>query len=272
MRSVLVTGGNQGIGYALCKQLATKHNCHVYLTARNADRGNEAVSNIRKLGGSADFIQLDVSSESSIQTAASLAREKLSDKSLYGIVNNAGIGINTAAGGDVIKTNLYGTKLMCDNFIPLLDSNKGRIVNIGSGSGPSYVGGVRSKSDAKMLCAPDSNEMTWEWIEQYAKKHGNDDNSYGLSKALVACYTGVLARAHPNLVVGCCTPGFIITQMTEGWGASKSPEEGTKATLKCLFDDLEGNGWYYGSDGLRSPYHFMRSPGEPVYDGVNPFN
>ena len=164
MRSILVTGGNQGIGYALCKQLATEHNCHVYLTARNADRGNEAVSNIRKLGGSADFIQLDVSSESSIQTAASVAREKLSSsdkhQSLYGIVNNAGIGVNTASSGDVIKTNLYGTKLMCDNFIPLLDSNKGRIVNIGSGSGPSYVGGVRSKSDAKMLCAPDSNEMT----------------------------------------------------------------------------------------------------------------
>ena len=27
---------------------------------------------------------------------------------------------------------------------------------------------------------------------------------------------------------------------------------------------------YYGSDGMRSPYHFMRNPGEPVYDGVPP--
>ena len=182
MRSILVTGGNQGIGYALCKQLATKHNCHVYLTARNADRGNEAVSNIRKLGGSADFIQLDVSSESSIQTAASLAREKLSSsdkhQSLYGIVNNAGIGVNTAASGDVMKTNLYGTKLMCDNFIPLLDADKGRIVNIGSGGGPNYVSGIcrDNKADAKMFCSPYSNEMTWEWIEQYATTHGNGND------------------------------------------------------------------------------------------------
>ena len=29
-----------------------------------------------------------------------------------------------------------------------------------------------------------------------------------------------------------------------------------------------GNGWYYGSDGLRSPLHYMRNPGEPPWDGV----
>ena len=44
----------------------------------------------------------------------------------------------------------------------------------------------------------------------------------------------------------------------------------TKVTTS-LFGDLEGNGFYYGSDAVRSPYHFMRNPGEPEYDGVNPF-
>eukprot|EP00584_Thalassiosira_punctigera_P001877 CAMPEP_0172543400 /NCGR_PEP_ID=MMETSP1067-20121228/13822_1 /TAXON_ID=265564 ORGANISM="Thalassiosira punctigera, Strain Tpunct2005C2" /NCGR_SAMPLE_ID=MMETSP1067 /ASSEMBLY_ACC=CAM_ASM_000444 /LENGTH=270 /DNA_ID=CAMNT_0013329819 /DNA_START=65 /DNA_END=877 /DNA_ORIENTATION=- len=269
MRNVLVTGGNQGIGYALCKQLAIEHNCHVYLTARNAERGQEAASNIRKLGGSIDFIPLDTTSEKSIQNAAKLTREKLSENFLYGIVNNAGIGLNTGS-GDVIKTNLYGPKLVCENFLPLLDAGKGRVVNVGSGSGPMYVGSVRSKADARMLCSPDNEDMTWDWIEEHAKVNGGGD-SYGCSKALLACYTGVFARAHPNILTSCCTPGFINTQMTAGWGASKSPEEGTKALLKCLFENLEGNGWYYGSDGVRSPYHFMRNPGEPAYDGVNPF-
>ena len=32
----------------------------------------------------------------------------------------------------------------------------------------------------------------------------------------------------------------------------------------------EESGWYYGSDGARSPLHFMRNPGEPAYDGVVP--
>ena len=40
--------------------------------------------------------------------------------------------------------------------------------------------------------------------------------------------------------------------------------------MKCLFDELPGNGFYYGSDGLRSPLHFMREPGEPEYDGKAP--
>ena len=46
--------------------------------------------------------------------------------------------------------------------------------------------------------------------------------------------------------------------------------QGTVAIKKLLFDELQGNGWYYGSDGVRSPLHFMRNPGEPAYDGVVP--
>ena len=87
----------------------------------------------------------------------------------------------------------------------------------------------------------------------------------------MAAYTKVFAREHPTITTSCCSPGFIATNMTKGYGASKTPAEGTPAIRKCLFEPLEGNGWYYGSDGLRSPYHYMRNPGEPVYDGKMPF-
>jgi len=270
MRNVLVTGGNQGIGYALCKQLAINHNCHVYLTARNADRGMAAASKIEKLGGSVDFIPLDTSSETSIKQAVKTTRDKLSDEKLYGIVNNAGIGLNTGTAAEaIITTNLHGPKLVCENFLDLLEDN-GRIVNLGSGSGPMYVGGC-SVQDKKALCSPDSIDVTWEFIENHAKTNIHSSNTYGLSKALLACYTGLFAREHPHLLVSCVSPGFINTQMTEGWGANKSPDEGTISIKKCLLEELDGNGWYYGSDGLRSQYHNMRNPGEPVYDGVNPF-
>lgn len=221
--------------------------------------------------GSVDFIPLDVSDEASALAAAQETRSKLGDDGkLYGIVNNAGIGLNTGMTGDIINTNLYGTKRVCDNFMDLLDPINGRIVNTGSGSGPMHVGS-RSVEEKKILCSPESDACTWEWIEQNAEMAKANSNCYGLSKALVACYTGLLARTHPNILSSCVTPGFINTQMTEGWGASKSPEEGTVPAMHCLFDELEGNGWYYGSDAKRSPYHFMRNPGEPVYDGVNPF-
>eukprot|EP00592_Proboscia_alata_P006204 CAMPEP_0194355864 /NCGR_PEP_ID=MMETSP0174-20130528/3718_1 /TAXON_ID=216777 /ORGANISM="Proboscia alata, Strain PI-D3" /LENGTH=282 /DNA_ID=CAMNT_0039125309 /DNA_START=21 /DNA_END=869 /DNA_ORIENTATION=+ len=281
MRQILVTGGNQGIGYALCKQLAIEHNCHVYLTARSADKGLSAVSRINEaIGknpsctGSIDFIPLDTTSDASVAAAAEEAKTKLSSNKLFGIVNNAGIGLNTGQTGDMLNTNLYGPKRVCESFIPLMDEtqkNGGRIINIGSGSGPMHVSSS-SQQDKQKLCSPDT--ITWDYIEEHAKAGLNNYNTdvYGLSKALVACYTGVLAREHPNLLISCCTPGFIDTQMTEGWGASKSPEQGTAPILHCLFDELEdGSGLYYGSDGVRSPYHFMRNPGQPAYDGVNPF-
>mmetsp|Transcript_23776 Transcript_23776/g.27123 ORF Transcript_23776/g.27123 Transcript_23776/m.27123 type:complete len:289 (+) Transcript_23776:49-915(+) len=285
---ILVTGGNQGIGFAVCQQLAIDHNCNVYLTARSPDRGLAAVSKINEsiakfpdCTGSVDFIPLDTSNDSSVAAAAQEIRSKLlassSEESgdgsenknkLYGIVNNAGIGLNTGSSGDIINTNLYGPKRMCEQFHDLLDQEHGRIVNLGSGSGPMHV--ARSSIEVKkMLCSPES--VTWEYIEQHIKEKIKSSDVYGLSKASLACYTGLFARQFPHLTTSCVSPGFINTQMTAGYGASKTPEQGTLPIMHCLFEELEGNGWYYGSDAIRSPYHFMRNPGEPVYDGVNPF-
>jgi NAD(P)-dependent dehydrogenase (short-subunit alcohol dehydrogenase family) len=39
LRRIVVTGGNTGIGYALCKQAILENNCYVYLGARNQERG-----------------------------------------------------------------------------------------------------------------------------------------------------------------------------------------------------------------------------------------
>ena len=35
LKRVIVTGGNAGIGFALCKQLVSEDGCFVYLGARN---------------------------------------------------------------------------------------------------------------------------------------------------------------------------------------------------------------------------------------------
>lgn len=272
---ILVTGGNQGIGFAVCKQLAVDHNCHVFLTARSTEKATSAVQRIAESitqnnsGGSIEFIPLDTSSDESVIAAAKETRARLGEhEKLYGIVNNAGIGLNTAMNGDIINTNLYGPKRVVDAFLDILDEKKGRVVNLGSGSGPNHVS-TCSLEDKKMFCSPE--KTTWEWMEKHIQDRINSSNVYGLSKALLASYTGLLAVEHPNILFSCVSPGFIDTQMTSGWGASKKPEEGTKSILDCLFNDLDGNGYYYGSDAKRSPYHYMRNPGEPEYDGVNPF-
>jgi hypothetical protein len=47
----------------------------------------------------------------------------------------------------------------------------------------------------------------------------------------------------------------------------KIPDEGARAPRYLLFQPLEGNGRYYGSDCQRSPLDRYRAPGSPPYTG-----
>ena len=49
-QNILVTGGNAGIGLALCKQLALDHGCHVFMGSRSEARGNAARQSIIEEG------------------------------------------------------------------------------------------------------------------------------------------------------------------------------------------------------------------------------
>ena len=270
---ILVTGGNAGIGLALCKQLTYDYGCHVYLCSRSLEKGTAAVKSIMdgkpaSCKGQCEVVQLDTSSDESVVSAVADVKARLAEGAqLYAIVNNAGTGLGHGATPDVVmNTNLFGPKRVIEGFMPLL-SKSGRIVNVGSGAGPMYV--ARCSSDVKkMLCNPD---ISWAQIEEHAKSglgsSADGMGGYGLSKALLSCYTMLLAKQHPELLVSCLSPGFIETSMTKGMGASKSPEEGTVSMRHCLFEKLDGNGWFYGSDALRSPLHFLRNPGEPPYKG-----
>ena len=140
-------------------------------------------------------------------------------------------------------------------FLPLLSPTEGRIVNVGSGVGPSYVSGIRNAAVKRKLC---SEDQTWEEVEAYLKSIPSIADTllegYGLSKALLTNYTSALAKLRPNLKISCCSPGFIDTAISRGWGATKTPEEGTVSIKHCLFGELAGNGWYYGSDGGGAAY------------------
>ena len=89
---------------------------------------------------------------------------------------------------------------------------------------------------------------------------------YGLSKAGLTAYTIQQAKQYPNLLCTSLSPGFIQTNMTAGFGARLTPEQGTVSLMKCLFEDVV-SGYYYGSDGLRSPLTVTRDPGTPEYGG-----
>ncbi|KAL4921340.1 hypothetical protein BDW62DRAFT_219492, partial [Aspergillus aurantiobrunneus] len=65
----LITGANQGLGLTTAQTLASKHNHHVIIGARNVQAGEKVASDLRAAGHKATFLELDLNSEESIKTA-----------------------------------------------------------------------------------------------------------------------------------------------------------------------------------------------------------
>ena len=242
--------------------------------SRNVERGNAAIEALVKedarCEGKIELVQIDVCDQASITAAVESVKTKLGDKKLYALVNNAGciaMEENGTSQEAMINTNVYGVKLVSEAFIPLIDPAVGRIVNLGSGMGTGHVSKCEDKEAQTMLS---SGEATWQQLETYLKATapGVDGVAgYGLTKAIVHKYTEISAKENPTLMISSVYPGFVNTNLSKGFGAKLTPEEGTKSTSHVLFADLEASGYYYGSDSVRSPLHFMRSPGDPAFEG-----
>ena len=118
----LVTGGNRGIGFEVCRQLASA-GFIVLLTARDARKAKAAADALRS-AGRVEPLVMDVDDANSIASAAAeVAR-------LDVLINNAGINYDTwetVENADInstvaatIATNLLGPWRACQAFLPLL--------------------------------------------------------------------------------------------------------------------------------------------------------
>ena len=292
VKRVLITGANKGIGLAtVAAVLAAQDDTFVFLGSRDGTRGAAARDDlIAQEPGWAErieVVQLDVSSDASVAAAleAVAATAGREPGALFGIINNAGMGLGGQPMSEVLQVNTHGPRRVCEAFLPLLDPQSGRIVNVSSAAGPTFVSRC-SEARQQQLTNPD---VSWADVEalmaeclaieasggSFADAGLGGGVAYGLSKACLNAYTIALARSHPNLVINACTPGYIETDLTrprlQGRSAQsmgmKSPTEGTKASLHLLLGDPGGSGWYFGSDAQRSPMHRYRSPGDPPYTG-----
>lgn len=273
MRKILVTGANKGIGLAITRAILDAHaDTFVYLGSRDAGRGREAAATLGT--DRVAIVALDVTSDASVKDAVAQVRAHLGDERLYGLVNNAGVGYGAGATlADMVATNTLGLRRVTEAFLPLLDPTGGRVVNVTSAAGPSFLSGA---DEATKRLLTDS-AITWPALARYlesAQASGSD--GYGLSKAVANAYTLLVAREHPRLRVNACTPGFIETDLTRAFTEGKTreeidklgmkpPEAGAISTMFLLFGDPPGNGRYYGSDALRSPLDRYRAPGSPAF-------
>jgi len=138
----LVTGANRGIGFEVCRQLATR-NFVVLITARDEGKARAAVNEINS-DGRVEPLVLDVADSGSIIRAAAEVTDRFGYLDV--LINNAAIHYDTwekVENADIdgtvmeaITTNLLGPWRVVQAFLPLLrKSRAARIVNVSSESG-----------------------------------------------------------------------------------------------------------------------------------------
>ena len=137
--TAVVTGASRGIGRAIAIRLA-EAGAEVALWARDAGALRMVASEIAQNRGRARAIVVDVTDSGAVQRASELVRATMPP--IRTVVNNAGAvlrksteAISDAEWRHVMAVNLDGTFHVTRAFIPDLEHNAGRVINIASIAG-----------------------------------------------------------------------------------------------------------------------------------------
>jgi short-subunit dehydrogenase len=133
----VITGASSGIGLAIAKQLAAA-GAAVVLGARRGDRLETAVEDIRRAGGSAESVIMDVTSEADVQRLVARADDAFGRLDI--MVCNAGFGYygsvedtDPAVMRRMMDVNFFGTFLGARAALPhFRQQRRGHLVIISS--------------------------------------------------------------------------------------------------------------------------------------------
>lgn len=186
-KTILITGGSQGIGFAIAEQCA-QEGARLILISRHKKDLMQAINKLSTLSKSTHtYHALDVSDASQVKKLAlKLKKEKLA---LHGLVNCAAIQGPIGKSRDIearsfertVAINLLGTINTCLYISPLFArSTRGKIVNLSGGGATS----------------PFPNYST-----------------YAVSKVGVVRFTENIALEYPKLDANTVAPGFVVTRM-----------------------------------------------------------
>lgn len=136
-RTAIVTGGNQGIGFAIARGLA-RAGVSVVIANRRAEEGRKAAESLRAEGLTAVAIPADASSRSSVETLVTRTISELGKIDI--LVTSAGAivrkpieDISEEEWDRVMDTNLKGVFLCCQLAgRHMIQRKKGKIINISS--------------------------------------------------------------------------------------------------------------------------------------------
>ena len=229
-KTALVTGGNGGIGMAICAGLLDSK-FRVFLAAKDPQKGQAVVDKLSNQG-SIELIALDITDDENIRSAVAQVGQR-TDK-LNVLINNAGVypdeGVDIlTVSRDLLNhamnTNTFSPVALTQAFVPLLEkSDSPKVINISSGNG--QLEGISANVP-----------------------------SYSLSKLALNGATILLSRAlePKNIAVYAMGPGWVRTRMG-GDAAPRSPAEGADTAVWLATDGrMEQTGKFF-RDRTEQPF------------------
>ncbi|XP_056174292.1 salutaridine reductase-like [Syzygium oleosum] len=275
-RVAVVTGANKGIGFEICKQLAS-NGVFVVLTARDVNRGNEAIEKLASSGiSNVVFHPLDVVDGTSIHSLADFVKARFGKLDI--LVNNAGVTgavmnkglvltIDKITGPQAkstkefieetyelaencLRTNYYGIKQVTAALLPLLQqSNSAKVVNVSSGLGQlQYIPGENIKeqfNDIDSLTEEKVDGLVVRFLKDMKEDRLETEgwpiifSAYMVSKATLNAYTRVLAKKYPSIAINAVNPGFVKTDLNHNTGFLPV-EEGARGPVMLALMPKEG--------------------------------
>ena len=229
MKTILISGGNRGIGLEICRQLHELGH-RVIMGSRDVEKGHEA---IQKLGIDPVIQQLDVTDKDSIQRAFEFVGEEFGKLDV--LINNAGLGSTYFSNNKpvvsgistFIKTRIPGGRQVIDLIKPVL----WKTPMVSKSIGPSAI----SMEEVKVLMETNFYGP-WSMIQAFLPlirkstegriinvssgmgemaSLAGDYPAYRLSKASLNSLTIVLSKEleNDNIKVNAMCPGWVRTDM-----------------------------------------------------------
>jgi NAD(P)-dependent dehydrogenase (short-subunit alcohol dehydrogenase family) len=231
----LITGANKGIGLEIARQLGTQ-GITVLLGVRDENRGREAAQKLQAEQIDARPVQLDVTKQDTIDTAASYIESEFGKLDI--LVNNAGIAIDNAPPSQLdieilrrtYDTNIFGVFAVTKAMLPLLrKSDAGRIVNMSSG-----LGSLTQNSDPNY---------------EYAQFK---PLAYNSSKTALNAMTIQFAHELKDtpIKVNAADPGYVATDINN-YSGPRTVQQGATAAVRLATLPADGpTGGYFDENGI----------------------
>ncbi|KAF3616946.1 (+)-neomenthol dehydrogenase [Capsicum annuum] len=216
-RYAVVSGGNKGIGYETCKQLASK-GVVVVLTSRDEKKGIQAIERLKKESNISNneqilFHQLDIMDPASISSLVNFIKTKFGRLDI--LVNNAGIG------GLMVEGDVLMLKEIIERDFLIISTENGLLCNKWA---------TEVLRDADSLTEEKVDQVVNEFLKDFTEKSTESKGwpsyftAYKVSKASLIAYTRVLATKYPNFRINSVCPGYCKTDVNANTGSLTAGE------------------------------------------------